>query len=336
MKYVAFASSPNQLIGIKEYIFEKGIKDYKIFIFLSNNILVNKELDSSISILKLKNITKVKKFNNSTLNNLKLFYILIYLLVKLKNEKIIFIFADFLNSFFHLLRACLNKKKFVLVDDGFATFWVYEKYISKKIYLPTDYKNNFFNRKNKFLRFLLNFDFLQSLKFELYTIFANELKLKKKSLNNLNYCKSIQNKRIYNKNLVFIIGTKYYENGNLSLEDEIYALKKIKNFWKKKNLKLVYIAKRTTSLEKINIIKKKLKIRTIYYKLPLELALSVANHKIPYYVCSFGSGLDKSLPVLFKNINCYLINIKTFEKKNFFQNYSYFFKKFHKNKIINL
>jgi hypothetical protein len=336
MKYVAFASSPNQLIGIKEYIFEKGIKHYKIFIFLSTNILVNKELDNSVRVLKLKNIIKVKRFNNLILNNLKLFYILFYLLIKFKNEKVIFIFSDFLNTFFHLLRACFKKKKFVLIDDGFASFWIYKKYINKKIYLPIYQKNSIFNKKNKFLNFLLNYNFLMSFKFEFFTIFANDLKLSKKSLNSLKYCKSIQNKKIYYENLVYIIGTKYYENGNLSLEDEIYALKKIENFWKKKKLKIVYIAKRTTSLEKIKIIKKNLKINVIYYKLPLELALIVSNHKIPYYVCSFGSGLDKSLPVLFKDINSYLINIKKFEKKIFFQDFSFFFKKFNKNKIINL
>jgi len=336
LKYIAFASSPNQLIGIKEYIFDKGIKHYKIFIFLSTNIVVNKELDNAVRFLKLKNIIKVKRFNNSILNNLKLFYILFYLLIKFKNEKVIFIFSDFLNSFFHLLRAFFKRKTFVLTDDGFASFWIYKKYINKKIYLPIYQKNSIFNKKNKFLNFLLNYNFLMSFKFELFTIYANDLKLSRKSTNNLKYCKSIQNKKIYYENLVYIIGTKYYENKNLSLEDEIYALKKIENFWKKKNLKIVYIAKRTTSFEKINIIKKNLKIKVIYYNLPLELALISGKHKIPYYICSFGSGLDKSLPALFKDTSCYLVNVKKFEKKKFFQEYSFFFKKFNKNKIINL
>ena len=89
----------------------------------------------------------------------------------------------------------------------------------------------------------------------------------------------------------------------------------------KKNKKLVYIAKRTTSEKKINIIKK-IGIKVIIHDLPVELKfLKNSKTKVPEIICSFGSAADKTFPMIYKGSKVKLIIIKELIKYDFFSNY---------------
>ena len=75
--------------------------------------------------------------------------------------------------------------------------------------------------------------------------------------------------------------------------------------------------------------------------MPLELALLKDNRKLPKNIFSLGSGLDMTIPALYKNINIYLLNIKGLKKIKWYKNsskfFNLFFKLYHKKKkIINL
>lgn len=340
MKYIAFAASPNQLISIKEYIYQKNIDNYLLYIFFTKNLRTNNELHSTLKILKLKKIIKITRNNNYILTLMKNILLLINLFFKYKKIKKTFIITDFLNTFYHMFRLFFKESKFILVDDGMAIFWIYQKYLSRKIYLPINQRKSFFNNKFKIVNFFFNFDFLKNKKFDVFTMYADELKLHRKYKNKLIYLKNLRKKKYnFNKDLVYIIGTKYFESDILKLDEEIKILKKIDNFWKNKNC--VYVAKRTTSIKKILFIKKHLNIPIIYFKFPLEIALINSKKELPLYVCSMGSGLDFTLPALFKKIDYYLINFNSLKKKNFFKDNSIyfinFFKMYHgKKKIINL
>ena len=124
------------------------------------------------------------------------------------------------------------------------------------------------------------------------------------------------------------IGTKYYESNLLKLNDEIELLKKIINY--QKNKKYVYVVKRSTSSKKISEIKKYLNISVIYFGMPLELSLLKDNRKLPKNIFSLGSGLDMTIPTLFKKINIYLINIKGLKKNKWYKHSSKFFNLFFK------
>ena len=343
MTYLAFAGSPNQLICIKEYLYQKEIKNYEIYFLLSKNSRVNNELEITAKILKLQNIKRVKRSNLFIIRIFETIIFLLNILIIHRKKKLTFIISDFLNNFFHILRILFKTSKFILIDDGFATFWIFKKYLNKKKYYP---ENQYELNSNLFkIIYYFNYDKLNNPNIQLFTVFAKILNLKKVNFNKLTFCKSLfrKNKKSYDKNLVYVVGTKFYESGIISLEDEIKSITKIKKFWQKKSKKVIYVAKRTTSTKKIELIKKKLNISTIYNNLPLELYLIYKN-KIPSSVCSFGSGADIFLPELFRNINNYLIidiDSKKYEKKKYFSLYEkyfkMFFKKYHKkNRILKL
>ena len=314
MKYIAFAASPNQLISIKEYIYQNNIDNYSLYIFFTKNLKINNEIYSTLKILKLKKIIKITRNNNYILSLIKNILLLINLFFKYKNIKKIFIITDFLNTFYHILRLIFKESKFILVDDGMAIFWIYQKYLTRKIYLPINQRKGFFKNKSKIKNFFFDFDFLKNKKFEVFTMYADELKLKQEHKNKLIYTKNLRKKKYkFNKDLVYIIGTKYFESDILTLDEEIKILKKIDNFWKNKNC--IYVAKRTTSIKKILFIKKHLNIPVIYFELPLELAFIYSKKELPLYVCSMGSSLDFTLPALFKRIDYYFINFNSLKKK---------------------
>lgn len=341
MIYLLFASSPNQLIGIKEYIFKNKIKNFKIYILLSNNNIINNEFNRSIKFLKLKKITKIRNNKIFFVTKIKYIILIFYIFIKFRKKKLTFVIGDFLNTYFHFLRYFFKKSKFILVDDGFASFWIYHKYFLKNIYLPINPINmskNWFSKERDILKFLINFNFLKNKKIQLFTVYAELLGLNKKSLNDLSFCKTLRKDKKIDKNLNYIIGTKYYESNLLKLNEEIELLKKIINY--QKNKKYVYVVKRSTSSKKISEIKKYLNISVIYFGMPLELALLKDNRKLPKNIFSLGSGLDMTIPTLFKKINIYLINIKGLKKNKWYEHSSKFFNLFfkldQKKKIINL
>ena len=86
---------------------------------------------------------------------------------------------------------------------------------------------------------------------------------------------------------------------------------------------MVYLAKRSTSQHKIDLIKKKLFIQVIYNDLTLELAfIKNRRMKIATTICSCGSTADKSLPMIYKNIKIYWIDNKILNK--FFNDRGYY------------
>ena len=164
--------------------------------------------------------------------------------IKYRKKKLTFIISDFLNTFFHLLRILFNHSKFILIDDGFATFWIFKKYFYRKKYFPD---NEYSLKKSLFkIIYYFNYKKLNNTNIELFTVFAEILNLKNENFNNLTFCKTLfkKNKNSYDKNLVFIIGTKFYESGILSLDDEIKSISKLVKFCKKPSCR-----KRTTHRE---------------------------------------------------------------------------------------
>ena len=132
MKYLAFAGSPNQLIGIKEFLYKNDIKNYEIYLQLSKHKRVNIQLEKTAKILKLNNIKRIKRNKITIIRAIETIIFLLKILIKYKKKDLTFIISNFLDTFFHLLRTLFNYSKFILIDDGFATFWIYKKYLYKK------------------------------------------------------------------------------------------------------------------------------------------------------------------------------------------------------------
>ena len=299
MYYFFFSAGPLHLINNFELIKKLKIKNYKIFIFSNKSKTVNLQVRNTIKILNLKNCENI---NWSFFSIIRFFQFIIFIKNinrQYSGKKITFIISDFKNSFFHFLRVFFYNSKFILIDEGFGTLIAYKKYFSKGIYFPIDQYNKYVL---KILKYLLSSSFriMLDTKIYIFSIYYDHMKDKDVIKNDLKYIKKKLNKN-YNKDnsVVFFSGTKLSERGSISLKEELRILKRIKLYWDKRGKKLIYIAKRTTSDEKLILIKKKLLIDFIRFNLPLELAICYEYKKLPYAHCSHGGTLHTTLKKIY-------------------------------------
>ena len=320
--HICFAGSPIHLICFKKFIFRNKIKKYKIYLLSSTNSRTNKQLYQTIKFLNLKNVKKIIWHRLKFLQFFQRYKFLLEIYFLHKNDNCVFLISDFRNTILHQIRILFKKSKFILIDEGSQIPEFYKECFKKNIFFPYKNFDNFFGKIKLLINYGFKLDFLINFKFHLFTIYGKELNLEYKNHNRLEFLKDyIKPRSQYCKSSVYFLGTKFFEQNLLTLNEEINSLKKVISYWKKKNKKLVYIAKRTTSEKKINIIKK-IGIKVIIHDLPVELQfLKNSKTKVPEIICSFGSAADKTFPMIYKGSKVKLIIIKELIKYDFFSNY---------------
>ena len=334
MFYLFFSAGPLHLINNFEFIKKKKIKNYKIFIFLNKSNTVNMQIRSTIKTLNLKNCESI---NWSFFKPIR-FFQYIFFATKINQQyskkKITFLISDFKNSFFHFLRIFFQNSKFILIDEGIGTLIAYKKYLSRNIYLPIDHYNKYtFN----IFKFLLpkTLDILLKTKIGIFSYYLNHIKDKEVIINDLvNVKKKLGKVNKKNNSVVFFSGTRLSERGALTLSEELKILEKINLYWKKRGKELIYISKRTTSDVKLNLIKKKLCINYIKFKLPLELAIGYEYKRIPFAHCSHGGTLHTTLKKIY-NIKTVIFVPQKHKKSIYLDNFDDFMVNFNK-KIVKL
>lgn len=313
MNYLFFSTGPLHFIHIFEYIKKNRIKNYEIFIFKSKSERVNSEMLNTIKFLNLKNIRTVCW---STFKIMRIFQYISFinkLKFRISNAEFTFVISDFKYLFYHLLRINFKLSDFILIDEGTGTLIAYKKYISRGIFFPINQYDNYFLSMYKRL-FTNNFRILLYSRFKIYSIFCNFINDKNTIVNNFEYIKKKVNKNFNKDNsIVMFIGTKLSERGFITISEELKILEKINLYWNKRGKKLIYVAKRTSSEKKLNLIKQRLSIDYIKFNLPLELAIGHEYKKLPYAICSHGSTLDITLKMIYK-IKTYLFFPKGYEK----------------------
>lgn len=326
--HICVASSPIHLICFKEYLNKFKINEYKIYILSSTNTNVNIQLKKTLSFLSLKNIKFIIRNNSKFIQFLQKYKFLYYMYNLYKNRNCIFIISDFRNTILHQLRILFKNSKFILIDDGAQICKYYDEFIKNDIFFPWKEFNNFFSKIKFLINYGFNLNFLINSNIDLFTIYGKELGLKKDFQNNLDYLKkNFSIKSSYCKSSVYFIGSKMAEENRLTYEEEINSLKKVRDYWHKKNKNLFYVAKRTTSQKKINIIKSELGLKVITNNLPIEIQFLEKNiYKIPNIICSFGSSVDKTFPMIYEKSSCYLMIINDLRKYKFFDHYFDLFK----------
>ena len=317
MLHICFAAGPLQLMCIKEFILLNPKSKFIIYLMLyKENELVNSQMFNSIDMLKLKHIKPIYFKKSKFINTFQNFLLAKVISFKYKKKIPTFLIMDFRNTFMHYLRVLFQESRFILIDDGFHTYVNYKKYMEKNIYLPYFNYSGFLGKLNKFFYYGFKYNELYNKKIDLFSIYAKELKLPNKSYNKLKSIQNLKNNKIfsYDDEKVFFCGTKLVERGVLSMDEELNIIKKLRDYWASKNKKLFYIAKRTSSKEKLNKIRDILSVDVICFDLPLELAL-LNYEKLPSIVCSLGSTLNKSLPMIYSGIKTFLISISEIERK---------------------
>lgn len=314
-KIICFIAGPFHIICLNEYLRKNKllINKLEIYYIHNSNFLVTTQVLNTFNFYGFKQYKILNISNNIFIKFFQFLFFNLKLKIQNKNsEDLIFLLIDFKNSFLHSFRSLFLKSKFILIDDGSSTYMEYQRYIVKGYYLPFKQYQDFRGKFFKYIFYRSNFRRLLFIPFDIFTIYARELNLSHDCLNNLSYLKNKilnkNNKKIsFNNNLVFFSGTKLSERGAMPMDIEVKLLINLKNYWKNKRKDMIYVTKRTTSIEKIKLLEKN-KINCISFDLPLEIAMSTLdNRRIPRYFCSFGSTLDQSLKMIYPGIKIYLV-----------------------------
>lgn len=309
---IFFAAKPIHLLCVYELHRKNPDIKFQLIIFLQKNDYANDQLYQTLNFLGFEKYISVQLYpKNKILNYFSYILLAAKLYKSFKYLNVNIIMTDFRNSFEHLLRCVFRDASFTLIDDGFYTYLAYQKYIKNNIYLPiNNYKGirGFFSR---WIYFGTNYHYLKNKKIELFSIYLEDFNANFNP-NHRNTFLSIKD-RIgknfppHNNDNVFFIGTNNSECGAMTLKNELFYIKWLNNYWKKKGKKLFYIAKRSSSDKKLLLIKN-LNIKVLQFNLPLELAL-IKNDFIPGSICALGPTLLKTLPLFYKHIEYFIIDV---------------------------
>jgi len=213
----------------------------------------------------------------------------------------------------HLLHAFVSPKKFVLLDDGTFTITAQKHYISKKV---SPFKKS---SKSKLLRLMEK----ESRVPNLYSFFDLDSSLLKGQINHY----KVKPRKVVdlNKEEVFFFGANFYENKDMTLEDELYALSKVLGI--SSSYKYFYIPHRNESKEKLSYIAE---LGFFIKELPgpAEIFFDESD-RLPFLVMSYFSTVLYSCHIRFSNVKICSVNIEPFIKRentrlNAEQVYSYY------------
>jgi len=325
MKYsIFFAASPMHLMCLYELHKKTPERKFELILFLGKNDYANNQLYKTLEILGFSEHIPFQLEGSLIFQYFKGLMLIAKLYKRFNSYDLTITIIDFKNSYIHSLRCFFKNATFILIDDGFSTYAAYQKYLKHNIYLPVD---NYIGIKGAIIRWLYFGTCYEKLKkesVELFSIYLDDFEFSKVkgNKNNFDSLKYILNTKIpksNNKN-VFFIGTKQSERGAMTIEDELFYIDWLNEYWKLKGKTLFYIVKRSSSISKISLIKK-LKIPCLQFNMPLEIAL-INNEFIPGIVCSTGSTLLKTLPMLYNSIEYYFVDTSSFyiyktDKENF-------------------
>ena len=323
MKYICFAASPLHLICIKELASLHEEDCFVIYCFVQDrsNILY-KQIIRTIELLDLGNVIEVVMPKTKVIQVVRRFMLAYCLFYKYKGQLTTFVILDFRNTFMHFLRRLFPDSKFILIDDGFATYRAYHRYMKNGYFLPYLQYRGVLGSINKYIHFGPNFNCLLHKEIDVFTIYARELGLSVGSYNDLRFIRKLSEATMldYSDTLVYFAGARLAEKGVLTMEEEIQLIVKVNDYWAEKGKKMIYVGKRVTrgtmSEKKMKCIEGK-SIPIIFFDLPLELALIEAKpKKIPTTICSFGSTLNTTLPMMYQNMDAYLVEIDDVIKRS--------------------
>jgi hypothetical protein len=338
LSYIFFAATPFHLICINEIHKANPSKNFELILMLyKQNNFANKQIYKTLKILGYEKYTVLHLNYNPVVNYFMNLIFIRKLLKRTHSNNLTITMIDFRNSFMHSLRLFFKDAKFILIDDGFQTYSAYEKYIKYGYYITYD---RYLNSNGLILRWIYfgqEYKYLLRKKIDIFSIYVKDFDLYEKSFfyNDLSHLKkfiSVNSCKNLDANEVFFIGGKASERGAMSLNDELFYVDWLNSYWKSKGKTMTYIAKRSSSEEKLMLIKK-IGINVLRFDLPLEMAL-IYEKTLPGVICSTGSTLLKTLPMLYDGIQFFMIDISSFYKNFSDKEEAKFSQKFCENKNI--
>lgn len=240
------------------------------------------------------------------------FFKFLILVVKFKFYRVDKLFiGEFRSDIMWIFINNLQLDSVFLLDDGSHTIDV-----QNNSFMNLDKINNNINKLKKNIVKLFLLKNIDRKVLDLFTIYDFEKKYYGQRIikNEFSFLQTrmLHQKRVEKDNIVYFIGSNMVENGMLDKEYFFSIMKKIKNYYTTKNLKLMYIPHRREDHIKL----KNLDIELEYFNLPIELEFLVTGKK-PVHIASFASTALYTLKALYdiKNIDSFLINYDYLKKE---------------------
>ncbi|WP_392344244.1 polysialyltransferase family glycosyltransferase [Pseudoalteromonas prydzensis] len=251
-------------------------------------------------------VYRIRNLNNKYLNLLAMFYYLFKFQLKFNRNNTQVYIGEYRNLLFCLIAKVVSKSKIILLDDGAVTILLQKRYFGKGVGLRTYYQGtNSYKVLSLFSR-LFSFDFDDNPP-NLFSVFNLDKWLFSDQVNTRVKCESTE---IETLDDFYFFGAKYSEAGLLSLEVEIKLLKSAFDYsYKKYKRKIIYIAHRDDSNEKLKIIKT-LGVEVKYLGKPCEDYFKKLQ-SVPKYIGGFYTTSLISLPTLFKIDNVLSFDLST-------------------------
>lgn len=267
---VFFVQSPLQLLNAIEAKHHFKLSKNILIIRYNSSELNNSQINQMLSY----NDTFGKIIKISVCN--KIDYLKIFIILKefllYRNEKIFV--GDIRSILSYMPLKFIANKKLFLLDDGLPTLNIYKKNKTINIYTFLNINNN----SEKRIIVKNDFSYIRTLK-------------------------NIENKNI-EVDKVYFIGAPLVEKGVLSLNIFIARMEAILDFYKKRNIKVVYLPHRAEDLNKLDVLEFDSIIKNT---IPIEV-MFIESDSLPANIASFYSAALYTLHTLFKNE----INITSF------------------------
>lgn len=314
----AYVAGPLHLFAIKELMISNPLYDLIcICLIHDKNSNTTNQLLNTASLIELGRMQlwvqrrgSISRIAQSYCHIFKTF------LFSIKRD-VVFAIPDFKNSFAHCLRRFHPQRRFILLDDGFATVVSYQKYISKEIYFPDDLYYGSIGKLKKLLYVGFSSSILRARPLEVFSIYSDVIGSPYIGGNALRYLRgqaSNANIQLCHATVLFA-GTKLTERGALSMDDEIAMMISIAKYWKGIGRGVVYYAKRTSSLNKLKLLSE-CGFKIIESDYPMELyPLVNKNFQLPSIICSFGSTVNQSMRMIYNGLQSVFVNVSPYTQR---------------------
>ena len=273
MTYVCFAASPLHLMCIKELANLHEEDCFVTYCFVQDRGgILYKQIIRTIELLDLGNVFEVVMPRIKAVQILRRIMFAYSLFYKYRNKFTTFVILDFRNTFMHFLRRLFPDSRFLLIDDGFATYEAYHKYMKDGYFLPYLQYRGVMGSINKYIHFGSKYNYLLHKEIGIYTIYAKELGLSGNSYNDLRFVRKLSEAVMqgYSDTLVYFAGARLTEKGVLKIDEEVEVIEKVNNYWAEQGKKMIYVGKRvgkgTISEKKMKNIQEK-SIHIIFFEL---------------------------------------------------------------------
>ena len=178
MSYIFFAATPFHLICINEIHKRDPSKKFELILTLyKQNNFANKQIYKTLEILGFEKYTVWYLSINPILNYFKNLLFTYKLFNRSHSKNLTITMIDFRNSFMHSLRRFFKGAKFILIDDGFQTYFSYKKYINNGYYLTRDRYLNLNGIILRWVYFGRQYKYLLRKKIDIFSIYVNDFSL---------------------------------------------------------------------------------------------------------------------------------------------------------------